>query len=145
MANFNQLFLKGFLKLFLAIFTFNLGTILMVLSLSFPMLYYASALMLITSTLFMSREVQRLKWVMDNIEFKDDSPEPQLKINLTDDGMIKVLKLYANGSLKSIMKEFNLTHPQQAQRLLKHSIKQLLEKYVNIHVGGNKTNLVDRS
>ncbi|MEM3629383.1 MAG: hypothetical protein QXZ02_05270 [Candidatus Bathyarchaeia archaeon] len=131
MANFNQLFIDGFLKLFLAIFTFNLGMLLMVLSFSHPLFYYASASMWILSTLIILREVQRLKWVKDNVEFNDESSEPPLKINLTDDNAVKILKLYAGGcSLNDIMKQFRLSHPEQAKRLLKQSIKQFLKNYM---------------
>jgi len=126
-ANINEYFLDVFLKLFLAMFTFNLGMLLTVLSISNILFYYASASLWIVSILFILKEMQHLRWIKDNLEFREND-EPQIRIDVNDEDYVKVLKLYANGSLTNIMKHFHLSHPQQAKRLLRKSIVKLLER-----------------
>ncbi|MGC8895708.1 MAG: hypothetical protein ACP5LB_02920 [Candidatus Bathyarchaeia archaeon] len=97
----------------------------MVLAISNSLFYYASASLWIISILFILKQVQHLRWIKDNLEFKEDD-EPQIRIDASDEDYVKVLKLYLNGSYKTIMKTYQFKHPGQAQRLIKKSIRQLL-------------------
>ena len=122
----NDYILTLFAKLFLGIFFLCLGIFLTIISFFFQHfpLYYASAFLWIVSLLYLFKEYRRLRWIQNNIQFKD---EPKITVNENDELILKVVKLYANGmSMPQIMKALGFTHPVQVNRALRKGIKMLL-------------------